>query len=237
MPPSNRPHTRPATSLVHSIKHAFACVLKWEARTAHGRCRSIISPAWREFVSLMSAGVVCSLLTLMFTSVIISIGFLVTCLATTLINTLTYLFTRLTMSREVCRGSVAFSATIRIIDDYSRPQCRPLVEWSSHLSFLRSLVSTVPVALFASLVTARHCHHGLPTSLCIVRTTTDLIRSRCSAQPCLEMHWSSVAHIAAFQGCSLGLERLGLETVSRRFLNVSVSSRSRYHTSRLHRAS
>jgi len=29
------------------------------------------------------------------------------------------------------------------------------------------------------------------------------------------------------QGCSLGLERLGLETVSRRFSNVSASSRSR----------
>lgn len=68
----------------------------------------------------MSVGVACSLLTLMFTSVIISIGFLVFRLATTLINTLrpTYLFTRLTMAREVCSGSpVAFSATSRIIDD------------------------------------------------------------------------------------------------------------------------
>ena len=50
------------------------------------------------------------------------------------------------------------------------------------------------------------------------------------------------------QGCSLGLKRLGLETVSTRFSNVSVLSRSRdsnvsvlswswHHTSYLHRTS
>jgi len=59
---------------------------------------------------------------------------------------------------------------------------------------------------------------------CMPTCTTVRLKSTSPVHQWLSCEQNDSCMVNSFQGCSLGLERLGLKMVSRHFLNVSVSS-------------